>query len=216
MRRYLPFRACMILTALALSAAAVQGQESRAHAHIGHVATAFQGTPDGMGLLPTARAEAEVAAQHASFAVRDLEDLAAMQRHAAHVLHAVAPDRVDGGPGKGYGLVQAAEGVVQHIEAAAGQGASDNVKTHATHVATAARNTAERARRMAELAEAVGAAGSAEEAAPLVTEMETLARRALSGQDADGDGRVGWQEGEGGLETARTHLDLMMRGEGIS
>lgn len=217
MRPSLSLRALSALVLLTASTGgALHAQQSRSHAHIGHVATAFQGTPEGMGLLPTAEAEARVALQHAGLAARSPDDLAAMKRHAAHVLHAVDPTRVESGPGQGYGLIQAAEGVIQHIEAAAGEGASDPVKTHATHIAGAAGNVAARGRRMAELAEGIQAAGTAAEAAPMAAELETLAQRAVSGYDADGDGRIGWQEGEGGLETARTHLTLLLRAEGMS
>ena len=37
----------------------------------------------------------------------------------------------------------------------------------------------------------------------------------VNGVDADGDGRVGWQEGEGGLAQATQHLGLLKRGEGM-
>ncbi len=36
----------------------------------------------------------------------------------------------------------------------------------------------------------------------------------VSGQDADGNGRTSWGEGEGGLEHASFHMNLMKRGEG--
>lgn len=58
-------------------AAAAQGVDP-VHAHIGHVATAFRGTPDGQGLLTAAVAEAEVAHQHATLAGRDPSDLEGM------------------------------------------------------------------------------------------------------------------------------------------
>ena len=29
------------------------------------------------------------------------------------------------------------------------------------------------------------------------------------------DGSIGWQTGEGGLAQARTHMDLMVKGEGL-
>ena len=36
-----------------------------------------------------------------------------------------------------------------------------------------------------------------------------------NGFDANKDGQIGWQEGEGGLAQALTHMNLMMRGEGM-
>ena len=181
--------------------------------HIGHVATGFANTPDGAGLLPTAEAEAQVAAQHAGLAARDLSNLAAMQAHIGHVQHAVDPSAVEAGPGLGYGVVAAAEGVARHIElAASGDGAAGAVVTHSPHVAQAARNTVARAQRILELATQVQAAGSADAAAPMVQEIQQLAAQLVDGDDVNEDGRVGWQEGEGGLATARQHLGFLMGG----
>jgi hypothetical protein len=47
-------------------------------AHIAHVVNAFAETPKGEGLLPTAMAEAAIAATHAALAAREPENLEAM------------------------------------------------------------------------------------------------------------------------------------------
>jgi len=191
-------------------------QAGPSHSHIGHVADAFRGTPDGMGLLPTAMAEAQVVVQHVGFAARDLTDLDAMKRHMGHVLNALNPAEVEDGPGLGYGVLPAINGAVRHIElAAASDGASEGVKTHSGHVATSGKNTAERAERAVALAKDIMEAESAGDAAPMVEDLVGLAEQLLAGLDANDDGRIGWQEGEGGIEQAQTHLDLMKRGEGI-
>jgi hypothetical protein len=204
------------LASVSFAGAAAAQQTSVAHTHMGHVADGFSDTPEGKGLLPTAQAEAAIAVQHAGFAARDLEDLDAMKLHAGHVLHAVDPTAIDKGPGLGYGLQKAANGVVRHIElAASADDASDNVKTHAVHVATAARNVAQWAGEMADLAKRIRAASSAAEAAPLVTHMKQLADQVVSGVDANGDGRITWEKGEGGLEQAAMHMGLMKKGEGM-
>lgn len=201
----------------ALAAPPAHAQDGPGQAHIGHVAEAFGATPDGQGLLPTAQAEARIAATHAELAARDLENLDAMKRHAGHVLNAVDPERMPDGPGLGFGVLAASGGVVTHIElAAAADGASDNIKVHSTHVATSARNTVARAEEMVLLCERISAAGSAAEAAPLMNELVVLAQALSAGVDANGDGNVGWQEGEGGLDQAAFHLDLMMKGEGMA
>ncbi len=191
-------------------------QDGPGHNHIGHVADGFRGTPDGMGLLPTAAAEAAIAAQHAGFAARDLADLDGMKRHAGHVLNALDPAQMEGGPGLGYGVLAAANGAARHIDmAAATDGASDGVKAHSVHVATSAKNTVARAEHAIELAKAIMAATSADAAAPMTEELAAVAAQLVPGFDENSDGRIGWQEGEGGTEQAQTHVNLMKRGEGI-
>ena len=210
-----PLTIALLMLAVAGFATAAAAQDSPAHAHMGHVADGFRGTPDGQGLLPTAVAEAEVAAMHAGLAARDLTNLGAMQTHTGHVQHAIDPSVVENGPGAGYGVKPAAAGAARHISMAAdSEGASDNIRTHSTHVATSASNTVARADRILELAAQIQEAESAEAAAPLVEEMAGLASQLFAGLDANEDGRTGWQEGEGGLEQATAHMGFMKRGEG--
>ena len=74
------------------------------YTHLSHVSVAFDGTPTGMGLLPTAIMEAETAEQHARLAAADSVSLAVWRSHAGHALHALEPAMAAaGGPGLGYG-----------------------------------------------------------------------------------------------------------------
>ena len=196
--------------------AIVGGQANMAHAHIGHVMDMWRDTPDQQGLLPTAIAEAEIAAQHAGLAARSAGNLDAMKAHAGHVLHAVDPTIEMQGPGLGYGVKKAAMGAAQHIDFAAGSdGASANVKTHATHVSTSANNTVTRVDEIVALAQQIQGASSAAAAAPLTERLSMLAGQLVSGADANGDGRIGWQEGEGGLQQANQHMGFMKKGEDL-
>ena len=189
--------------------------QSVAHRHIGHVADAWNGTPDNVGLLPAAQAEAEVAAQHAGLAAA-AGDLAGIQRHTTHVLHALDASTSERGPGKGFGLIAAASGCAQHIGMAGdADDASGAVKTHATHVGTSCRNVVGWAESIVEKAAAVAAATDMAAAKALADEIAALTQAILSGMDADGNGRVSWGEGEGGLEQAATHLRLMKEAEGL-
>ena len=192
------------------SAAADSTGAAAANPHLGHVLTGFAETPGGQGLLAVALAEAGVVAQHAALAARDTSDLDAMRLHAGHVLHAIeAAEGVDG-PGSGYGLRKAAVGVATHIDLAArAADVPESITTHAVHVATAARNTVARADEIAALAKQVRAATSAMEAAPLVRDLNEIATTLLPGEDANGDGRIGWEHGEGGLAHVEQHLELM-------
>ncbi len=201
-----------VLVGAAMQSASAQ---STAHRHIGHVADMFNGTPDNVGLLAAAQAEAEVAAQHAGLAAGS-DDLAGIQRHVAHVLHAIDPSTSERGPGRGYGLARAAEGCARHIEMAGGSDdASDAVKTHSNHVRSSCANVAEWAESVAEKAAAVAGATDMAAAKALAEEIAAMTQAIVSGMDADGNGRVSWGEGEGGLEQAATHLRLMKEAEGL-
>ena len=182
--------------------------------HIAHVAVAFRDTPEGAGLLTVAVAEARVAAQHATLAARDLNSLIWMQMHTNHVVHAIDPTVVTTGPGRGYGLKKASAGVATHIELAAkAEGASPNVVAHAVHIAASARNTAERAEKILALAAQVQAATSATDAAPLVSQIASLADQLVKGADLNADAKIGWENGEGGLQQAQDHVSMMLVAE---
>jgi hypothetical protein len=46
--------------------------------------------------------------------------------------------------------------------------------------------------------------------------MNTIAAQLVPGVDANGDGRIGWQENEGGLQQAEQHVGLLKTAEGIT
>jgi hypothetical protein len=182
--------------------------------HIGHVVNGFSDTPNGRGLLPTAMAEARVAIQHAGLAAKNTTSLDAMKLHAGHVINALDPTVVATGPGLGYGVKKAATGVATHIELAAkAQGASPNVVMHATHIAMSARNTVQRADQIVALAKQIQAATSATDAAALVSQMVSQCDQLMAGADANGDGRITWEAGEGGLQQVQQHVNLMLAAE---
>jgi len=159
-------------------------------------------------------AEARTAAQHAQLAGRQPGNLDYMKVHAGHVINAIDPGIVAAGPGLGYGLKKAATGVVTHIELAAGApGASPNVILHAKHIATSARNTLQRAEQILALAQQIRAATSATEAVALVSQMASLADQLIVGADANADGKITWDVGEGGLQHADEHVKLMLAAE---
>lgn len=180
--------------------------------HVGHILVRFPTTPDKVGLLTIAHTEAQVAAQHAALAARTPTNLQAMQTHAGHVIHALDPEVVTSGPGKGYGLKKAAAGVASHVDLAAkSEGATAGVRTHAEHVAAAANSTVERADQIIALAERIRAAKDAAEAAALVGQMASLCEQLTTGADLDADGRVNWGGGEGGLQQADAHMQLLLK-----
>lgn len=190
-------------------------QTPRVHAYVGMVADVHRDGPDDLGLLPTAVAEAQVAAEYAGRAAKSA-DLDGIKLNTRHVLHALDPRQTPEGPGLGYGVRRAAAGSAETIEMAAKtQGASPNVVTHANHIATSARNTVERADKLIVLAKEILAATSVAEASKLVNQLNTLVRQLTSGVDANGDGQIGWQKDEGGLSQAQQHMALLKKGEGL-
>jgi len=179
--------------------------------HLGHILNGFAETPGGQGLLPTAMAEARIAAQHAALAARDTGDLESMKRHAGHVIHAVDPTVVTSGPGLGYGVKRAAFGIATHVDLAAkSPGASPQVVTHAAHVGTSARNTVQRADQIVAVAKRVQAATTKADAVSLVSQLVALTTELVAGRDADADGKTTPKDGEGGLQLCEDHVRLML------
>ena len=206
----------LLLMCTPLGPAAGASQTDAVLMHVWYILNEWPETPDGRGLLPTAVSEAQVATQHAGLAAGSQENLEQMQVHARHVLHAVDPAEIPEGPGLGYGVRRASADVAAQIELAAGaEGASENVRTSADRIATLARNTLERADEMVALVKAIDGSGSAVEAAPLTEHLYVLARQLTSGADANGDGEVGPQPGEGGLLQIEASIGTMLNGEGL-
>ena len=198
------------------SAPAGAAQSNPAHIHIGHVMTTWKDTPNKQGFLPVAVADAKVAATHAGLMQNSPDNLDSVRLHAGHVLHALDPTLEAKGPGSGYGVKRAAAGALQHIQLAAkSEGASQNVQTHAGHVSASLSNVIAWNDQAIATAQKIRAATSASEAAALVTEVIAQTNSIANGMDANKDGSIGWQTGEGGLAQAQTHMDLMVKGEGL-
>ncbi len=191
--------------------------KNMSHVHIGHVMTGWKDTPKKWGLLPTAIAEAEVAAQHAGFAAKKSGDINWMKTHAAHVLHAVDPSAIAKGPGHGYGVIKAAAGAAKHIGfSAKSNGASKGVKAHSVHVAASAGNVVSWGKEIVVLCKKVMASNSVTEVASIVAKIERLSGQLLTGFDANSDGKITWKKGEGGIKEAKKHMGFMMKGEGLT
>ena len=199
------------LPGYAARAAVLSVPAGPAGVHIGHVVNGFNETPTLQGLLPAAMAEARIAIQHAGLAGRQPTNLEYMKTHAGHVIHALNPAVISMGPGLGYGVTKGAAGVATHIDlAAAAQGASPAVVMHAKHIATSARSVVERAGAALAIAQKVMAATTPAEAAALVSALTSAVEQLITGVDLNGDGRISWDQGEGGLQQADEHIKLML------
>jgi len=187
------------------------------HAHIGHVMASWKDTPEKIGLLETAEDEVEIAITHGELAVSKPGNLASIKLHAGHVLHAVAPKIEKKGPGKGYGVKKAAAGVSKHIGfASAPAGVTKNVLAHSAHVQTSATNVVIWSDDVIALVKKIKSAQSVGAALPLAKEMLAITKIMKNGKDANGDGKITWVDGEGGLKEVRKHMGFMLKGEGLS
>jgi predicted lipoprotein with Yx(FWY)xxD motif len=183
--------------------------------HLAHVATTFQDAPSQQGLLAAALAEAKIAAQHAALAAKASGNLDAMKLHAGHVIHAVDPALEPAGPGLGFGVKRAAAGIVEHIQLAAKvPNVPANLLTLASHVLASGNNTIRRADEIIAVAQRIRAAATAADASADVARLNALAQQLTSGLDANKDGQVGWQTGEGGLIQAQAQMQLILNGGG--
>ena len=209
--------AAVVFGAVTTSGQGAPGEKPNpVHTHIGHVMTMWKDTPNSQGFLPVAVADAKVAATHAGYMQKAPDNLDSMKAHAGHVLNALDPSLEPKGPGSGYGVKRAAAGALQHIQLAAkSDGASKGVQTHSGHVSASLTDVTQWTDQAIGTAQKIRAATSAAEAAPLVAELIAQTNSIANGVDANKDGSIGWQSGEGGLAQAQQHMGLMMKGEGL-
>ncbi|WP_421782788.1 hypothetical protein [Kiloniella litopenaei] len=212
MSRTRPLSSIMFITALTLSGTvSLTATANEALKHVGHVMTHWADTPEEKGLLPVATAEAEIARTHAGFAASDLTDLASMHLHTRHVLHALDPTEESKGPGLGYGLIKAAEGVATHAELASdSEDASDIIRVSGIMVASVGRNTTRRGEEAIELSKEILTGKTPESVAPQVQRLQKLTEALFIGQDLDQDGRIVWYHHEGGLAIATEQMNIIM------
>ena len=121
------------------------------------------------------------------------------------------------GPGLGYGVVKAAQGVAAHIGfSAASDDASDNVRAHAVHISTSTGNVVGWAEAALKFAARVKSATYRNTTQFNAGKIVKLLRQIVNGVDANEDGSVSWEEGEGGLAQAEQHMGFMLKGEGLT
>ena len=169
---------------------------AQSHDHMGHVMDSFGDTPGKVGLLTILEQEAKTAADHAGYGK------SSPAAHMPHVRNALDPSVEKSGPGKGYGVIKAAEAVIAHMDMARkAPDANDSLKTHSEHVITSAKNVVGWAKQAMEKSKDVSAKS--------MDEIAQLTQWILNGRDANGDGKISWQEGEGGIAQIKQHLGFV-------
>lgn len=190
-------------------------------AHLKHVTEGWNDTPGRMGLGPTMEEEAMIAEKHAGFAASKPGDLKWVKTHIRHVRHAIDASTESSGPGKGYGVIKAARGVAKHISLAAGSSdSSSNIKLHAKHVATSAQNVVRWSNRIILLSENILSAKASKKkdmkgVKKWVKAIHESSKQILHGYDANGDGKISWKYGEGGIAQSKQHIGFLKKGEGM-
>ncbi|WP_086479035.1 hypothetical protein [Oceanospirillum sanctuarii] len=188
------------------------GAGPMAMAHVSHVATEWAETPDQQGLLTTARAEAAVVRTHADLAAQRATDSDWVKMHAIHVRHALAPQGV--GPGKGYGLLKAVEGVKTHMTLAMEQDdVSDAIEFHGEQVVMSADSVLMRAQQLSALVDKIINAPRYTDLSAEAAQMVALSEQILMGEDLNEDGDIGWEENEPGLNQALKYVNYLRQKE---
>lgn len=176
------------------------------------------GTPQGMGLLPTAEGEAQAALKYSAAITTQPEKLEWMQDHAAYLLHTLDP--ATGKPGDselGYGLIPAIKGIITNAGLIAGStDATDVIRGQARQVVASAETALERAVKLKLLAEAILNAKDAKSAAAYAHTVTTDTPRIIDGFDANGDGRLASDGSEGGLTAIGGVMVSMGEAKGLS
>jgi hypothetical protein len=170
-----------------------------AHLHIGHVMTNWRDTPGTRGFLPVAIDEARVAVLHAGLAAKatTLDDV---KLHAGHVLHALDPAVEPKGPGAGYGVKKASAGALQHLEfAVKAEGATAAIATEAAQVSSSLTIVLRRVDEAIAVAQRIRTAADAAAAAALAADLSAVTMR-ISDE---------------GLQPAQTHMNAILKAEGL-
>ena len=205
-------RAILLLLFCALSALPALAAEKQSHAYMRQVLSGKK------GLLAMAEVEATTALLQARLALKKPEDLAWMREHAHAVVYATDPSKSKNkaGPGKGYGVVKAAENIEKYIRAAGkSKDASEKVKSYSRRVATSPKNVNAWAVRAADLAGKVTNMKTTRNAVRVLLQIRQMCQQMLLGKDSNRDGKVTWKRHEGGLLQARRYMELMQKAEKI-
>jgi hypothetical protein len=191
-----------------------QPSANMAMSHLEHVYKSWATTPDKKGFITVALEEASIARIHTDLALNSNDSLDSIKLHSQHITHALGGKGK--GPGLGYGVSAAAKGVSKHVMLAAqSPGSSDAIQTHALHVSTSAKNVTTWSKSALKLTKKIEKTDDLQEARAYLNEVDGLIKAIVNGTDENNDGAVSWEKGEGGLEQAVIHINIIKAAEGI-
>jgi hypothetical protein len=201
--RFGTYASIAIATSLLGAAGCVSRPPTIAHVHIGHAITGVHVTPNQEGYLVTAERRGKETidlVQHAGAS----KDLAQMKQDVAAAMKATDSEN-------DFGLKQAIVMAANHISfAATSDDASINVQRAAPVFAADITRVVERCDLITLLGKDVQASTSVKEASVSIAELGKLAQANVSGDDANGDGKVGSVPAEYGLVELRVELQAMI------
>lgn len=204
-------RPLLFVLAAALAVAAFvpssDAAQKKSHAYLLQVMT-----PDGKGYLPMAEAEVQTALIQATLALRKPDDLEHMAAMAKAAQHAIDPVRIKEGPGRGFGVKKAAQGIISYVTAAGkSPDASEKVKSYSRWVSVSAENVVVRTDRITDLLGKVMRMKTPKNAARVMRLVRRMCQEILLGKDTNKDGKVSWKKHEGGLAQAKRYTTVMLR-----
>jgi hypothetical protein len=202
----------ILLAAVLVSGTALAQGASIAHIDLMRIWRQGEGTPNREGYLPLARDEAKTALLHANKAIDAGNDQAQVNSELGKVIHALNPEHEAQGPGKGYGLMRAAVTILAQMQVAASRpDASGNVKAASQFIIPAADHVAQLSREARVLAdEARKTPGQPPEKR---VQLRDYIAEAITGRDADGDGKI--TATEAGLTQITQKMGDLLKAEGF-
>jgi hypothetical protein len=194
------------LLSLLAAAGCVSRPPTIAHVHLGHALTGVHVTPNREGYLVLAQEQAQTASTQSRQA-QGSATLADMQGHIVVALEATSSQDK-------FGLQQSLMLASNHIAfAATSDDATANVRDSAPVFARDIRRVIERCELITLLARDVAASRTKEEAAISVDEIVKLTLANAQGDDANGNGNVGDDPAEFGIQQLRGEFDGMIARE---
>lgn len=170
-----------------------------------------KGANPGTGFVPTALAEARVAATQAGRAAKGEGDLAARQQFAADVLHAIDPALAKSTLGGGVGVRPALQAVLAHLQTIVASDAKADVQRTVPAAVTATQQLLRRCDRIVALAKDLQSAVDLATADTLAAQLAPLTQALLVEQAVTRDQPMD-PRAAGGLQGLQFRMALLVAG----
>ncbi|MBI2166291.1 MAG: anti-sigma factor [Chloroflexi bacterium] len=187
--------------------------------HARHLLYRWDPSPDKKGFVVGGREQLRLAQQHLNLALSDAQkgNLTGARSHAEHVVNIIEGSKgpnygdLDGdgqtvNPGDGNGVLEYFKGAIAHVGLMSTALPNDPiVKLHGPHVTDSSNNILDWAGRVRDWAIPAARANDLTVALTLLGVAKPDMDKAISGFDADGNGRIDLVRGESGLPIAYEH-----------